>query len=124
MEQIEDDFSLRQFFLTALIYGSHISMTIASMALRCLTVNLLKNLSRIWPCALCDKDHAATQIVQDDSHVALTFSDGDLVYSQKAKPLVVELTIIALQIKLVDGFNRFPIQAQVSSHLGYGHILA
>src|SRR5210317_1002026 len=47
VEQIEDDFSLRQFFLTALIYGSHISMTIASMALRCLTVNLLKNLSRV-----------------------------------------------------------------------------
>ena len=39
VEQIEDDFGLRQFFLTALINGSHISMTIASMALRCLALN-------------------------------------------------------------------------------------
>jgi len=29
-----------------------------------------------------------------------------------------------LQIKLVDGFDRFPIQAQVLSHFGYGHQLA
>ena len=34
MEQIKDDFSLRQFFLTALINGSHISMAMASMPLR------------------------------------------------------------------------------------------
>jgi len=38
VKQIEDDFGLRQFFLTALINGSHISMTIASMALRCLAL--------------------------------------------------------------------------------------
>lgn len=39
MEQIKNDFGLRQFFLTALINGSHISMTTASMPLRCLAFN-------------------------------------------------------------------------------------
>ena len=34
VEQIEDDFGLRQFFLTAFINGSHISITTASMPLR------------------------------------------------------------------------------------------
>ena len=34
MEQIKNDFGLRQFFLTALINGSHMSMTTASMPLR------------------------------------------------------------------------------------------
>jgi len=39
MEQIEYYFGLRQFFLTALINGSHISMTTASIPLRCLAFN-------------------------------------------------------------------------------------
>jgi len=38
MEQIKDNFRLRYFFLTALIKGSHISMTTALMDLRCLVV--------------------------------------------------------------------------------------
>ena len=35
VKQIKDDFGLRQFFLTALINGSHMSMATASMARRC-----------------------------------------------------------------------------------------
>ena len=42
MEQIEYDFGLRYFFLAALINGSHMSMTTASMPLRCPAVSGLK----------------------------------------------------------------------------------
>ena len=35
MKQVEYDFGLRHFFLTALINGSHMSMTTASMPVRC-----------------------------------------------------------------------------------------
>lgn len=42
MEQVKDNGGLRQFFLTALIYGSHISMTTASIDFFCLAVSLLK----------------------------------------------------------------------------------
>ena len=39
VKQIEYDFSLRQFFLTALINGSHISITMASIESRCSWLN-------------------------------------------------------------------------------------
>jgi len=34
------------------------------------------------------------------------------------------LTVIAFQIKLVNSFDRFPINANVPGHIGYGHQLA
>ena len=39
MKLVKDDLGLGQFFLTALMYGSHMSMTTASMDLRCLAVS-------------------------------------------------------------------------------------
>jgi hypothetical protein len=39
MELVKDDMGLRQFFLTALMYGSHMSMTMASIDFRCLAVS-------------------------------------------------------------------------------------
>jgi len=38
MELVKDDLGVGQFFLTALMYGSHMSMTMASMDFRCLAV--------------------------------------------------------------------------------------
>lgn len=43
MEKIENNFGLRQFFFTALINGSHMSIATASIAFRWPTLNLLKN---------------------------------------------------------------------------------
>jgi len=48
MELIEDDLGPRQFFLTALIYGSHMSITTASMDFRCLAVSCLKNRFKVF----------------------------------------------------------------------------
>jgi hypothetical protein len=39
MELVKDDMGLWQFFLTALMYGSHMSMTMASIDFRCLAVS-------------------------------------------------------------------------------------
>jgi len=39
MKLVKDDLGSRQFFLTALMYGSHMSMTTASTAFRCLAVS-------------------------------------------------------------------------------------
>jgi len=39
MKLVKDDMGLRQFFLTALMYGSHMSMTMASIDFRCLAVS-------------------------------------------------------------------------------------
>ena len=43
MELVKDDEGLRQFFLTALMYGSHMSIATASIFLRWPALNLLKN---------------------------------------------------------------------------------
>jgi hypothetical protein len=47
MELVKDDLGIGQFFLTALMYGSHISMTTASTAFRCRVVSRLKKRLRV-----------------------------------------------------------------------------
>ena len=47
MELVKDDLGVGQFFLTALMYGSHISMTTASTAFRCRVVSRLKKRLRV-----------------------------------------------------------------------------
>ena len=47
VEQIKDDPGVGQFFLTALINGSHMSMATASIHLRWLMLSMLKNRFRV-----------------------------------------------------------------------------
>ena len=67
MKQIEYDFGLRQFFLTALMNGSHISITTASIPVRCSGLELIEKAFKGFGLAIfADIDHAAADIIQHD----------------------------------------------------------
>jgi hypothetical protein len=66
----------------------------------------------------------AALVVQHHSQVAVAFADGDLIHRQDAKPVIVRLAILGLQIVFVDVFDRFPVQLKMPGNVGDGHHLA
>ena len=86
MKQIEHDFGLRHFFLTALMNGSHMSITTASMPASCFAAELIEEaFQRVGLAVFSDIDHPAAQIIQDHGQIAMTLADGDLVYGQNTQ---------------------------------------
>jgi len=69
-------------------------------------------------------NHTPGLVVQDYRQVAVAFADGDLVYGQDAKPLIIGLPVLFLQELLIDSLDSLPIQSQMTSHLLDGHNLA
>jgi len=73
---------------------------------------------------LSDPNHTPGLVVQDHRQVAVAFADGDFVYGQDAKPLIIGLPVLFLQELLIDSLDCFPVQSQMTSHLLDGHDLA
>ena len=69
-------------------------------------------------------NHTPCLVVQDHRQIAVAFADGDFVYGQDAKPLIIGLPVLFLQELLIDSLDCFPVQSQMTSHLLDGHNLA
>jgi hypothetical protein len=72
-----------------------------------------KPLKRFGFSIFADKHDTAAEIVQDDSQIVVAFSQRDFVNGQDTQPVIVGLPEIAFEVVFVDGFYRFPIQAQM-----------
>ena len=70
-----------------------------------------------------DPNHTAALVVQDHGQIAVAFADRDFVDGQDTKPSIVGLAELFFQELLVDGFDRFPVQSQMSGDLLDGHDL-
>ena len=66
-------------------------------------------------------NHTPGLVVENHRQIAVAFADGDLVYGQNAKPLIIGLPVFFLQGLLVDSLDCFPIQPQMTSHLLDSH---
>jgi len=69
-------------------------------------------------------DHSPGLVVQDHCQVAVSFADGDLVYGQDAKILIIGLSIVPHQKLLVHSPDCFPVKVQMKRHLLDSHEFA
>jgi len=67
------------------------------------------------------QNHSSGLVVQDNRQVAAAFADGDLVYGQDTKPLIIGCPVVSLQELLIHSLDGFPVQAQMTGHLLDSH---
>ena len=125
MELVKDDLGVGQFFLTALMYGSHMSMTTASIGLSLLGRQLIEEAAQGFGLSIfANINDLAGFVVQHHGQVAVALADGDLIHRQDAKPVEIRLAVVGFQILFVDVLDRFPVQLKVPGDIGDGHHLA
>jgi hypothetical protein len=69
-------------------------------------------------------NHSPGLVVENHSQVAVAFADGDLVYGQDTKPLIIGCPVVSLQELLIDSLDCFPVQTQMTSYPLDSHKLA
>ena len=118
MEEVEDDFDMRDLAL----YGQDIGIPHVhhhGFQVFSLFGHHAREESPKGPgfSVFAHPNHSPGLVVQDHRQVAVAFADGDFVYGQGTKPLIIGLPIVSLQELLIDSLDCFPIQSQMTSRL-------
>ena len=125
MKQVEDDFDMGDFGLDRQDIGvPHIHHNGLQFLFLLFAHADKEFFQRTGFAIFAHPDHSPGQVVQHYGQIAVAFSDGDLVNRQNAESIVVGLAIIFFQEKLIDRFDRFPIQPQMLGHVLDRHELA
>ncbi len=125
MEQVEDDLDMRDFALDGQDIGvPHIHHH--RFQLLPLSGSHTREESPKGPgfSVFAHPNHTPSLVIQDHRQVAVTFADGDFVYGQDAKPLIIGLPVLLLQQLPIDSPDCFPVQSQMRRYLLDGHNLA
>ena len=66
-------------------------------------------------------NHSPSLVVENHRQIAVAFADGDLVYGQDTKPLIIGLPVVSLQELLIDSLDCFSVQSPMKGHLLDSH---
>src|SRR6516165_1778523 len=76
---------------------------------------------RVSSLAVADEDHSTALEVQNDCHVAVALSDGNLVDGDLMEVLQLGLGVAAAEVALLDVLDDIPADTEVSGHIEDGH---